>query len=67
MVEVQHDHILVKIDIDAFLQLANDFLTSDSAGNNLLTSFIDDIKKKAQISQITLLINNFKQHLKYLS
>jgi len=65
--EVQHDHILIKIDLDAFLLLANDFLTNDSIGNNQLTTFIEDIKKKAQISQVTLLINSFKQHLKSVS
>jgi hypothetical protein len=63
--EVQHDHIIVKLESDTFIEYVNDYLSNQSS--NSLIKFIDDIKQKAQVSQITLLISSLKQYLKYLS
>jgi hypothetical protein len=61
--EVQHDHIIVKIEIEAFIEHINDYLSNQS--NNSLIAFIDEIKQKSQVTQITLLIPSLKQYLKY--
>lgn len=65
--EVQHDHILVRLETDQFLEYVNDFLNSESTTTNALVSFVQNIKDKAQVTQITLLIQNFKQFLKSVS
>ena len=61
---MQHDHILVRLETDQFLEYVNDFLNSESTTTNALVSFVQNIKDKAQVTQITLLIQNFKQFLK---
>ena len=62
--EVQHDHILIKIENDCFLQHLSDYIGNSNTKNNSLSQFIHEIKHKAQVSQVTLLIQNFKQFLK---
>lgn len=62
--EVQHDHIIVKVEIDTFVEYVNDYLLNQCS--NSLIAFIDEIKEKAQVTQITLLIPSLKQYLKYL-
>ena len=64
LIEVQHDHILVRLDLDVFLEYVGDFVTSESPNSNALTSFVRSVKVKAQVNQVTLLVQNFKQHLR---
>ncbi len=53
--QVQHDHILIKLDKDAFI---------NHVSSNDLLDYLAGVKVKAQVSQVTLLIQNFKQYLK---
>ena len=59
LIEVQHDHILVKLDFDTFAAAA-----SESARS--LIELVSGIKEKAQVTHVTLLILNLKQSIKYV-
>lgn len=60
--ETQHDHILVRIDWEFFLDAATDFVASPDA--NSLLKFLDTIKSSSQCTQVTLLVFEFKKNLK---
>jgi hypothetical protein len=62
--EVQHDHIIVKIEIDSFLEHVQDYLADSGNKYNKLAKLIAEIKQKAQVTQVTLLLPGFKQFLK---
>ncbi len=53
--QVQHDHILIRLDKDAFI---------NHISAHTLPQYLATIKHKAQVAQVTLLIHNFKQYLK---
>lgn len=60
--ETQHDHILVKIDLDKFLELVTQFSLNEPSID--LINFISGIKKSAQVTQVSLLIPGFKAYFK---
>jgi hypothetical protein len=66
--EMQHDHILVKVELDKFVEFVNDFssLTNSSCdkSNSNLINFVKNVKKNAQVTQITFLVPGFKQYFK---
>jgi hypothetical protein len=63
---VQHDHILVKLESETFIEYLTDFNSSLSPETSNLCQYIKKIKNEAQITQITFLIPSFKSILKYL-
>ena len=63
--EVQHDHILVKIECEQFVDYASEHLSCEDRSNSNLIRYVNNIKTSAQISQITFLIPGFKQYFKY--
>ena len=62
--EVQHDHILVKLETEAFLDYLTDFNSNQSPAASNLCRYIGKVKTDAKITQITFLIPNFKSVLK---
>lgn len=62
--ETQHNHILVKMETDVFVDHVAEFLTASDKSNNSLSVFLSDVKSKSQVDSVTLLINQFKQHYK---
>ena len=64
--EEQHDHILVKLDIEQLTEYLNDFNSASDSKNNSFYHYITQIKRNAQVTHITLLVQNFKSFLKYL-
>ena len=64
--EVQHDHILVKLELTAFVELVAAHLAEPSNKHNPLRQFIARIKQRAQVTQLTLLVPDFKSYYKYI-
>ena len=65
--ETQHDHILVKVECDKFVEYVNEFgssSSSDDKANSELINYVKSIKRNAQVSQITFLVPGFKQYFK---
>ena len=63
--EVQHDHILVKIEIENIIEYITDFHLNSNPENSNISSCIKSVKNDAQVSQITFLILNLKALIKY--
>lgn len=62
--EIQHDHALVRVDWEFFLDGVADYL----AGNGqILIDFLDNVKRSAQVTNVTLLMHNFKQNMKWVT
>lgn len=62
--ETQHNHILVKMETDAFVDHVAEFMNLEKRHSNSLTVFLAEIKKKAQVDSVTFLVNQFKQYYK---
>lgn len=60
--ETQHDHILVKLDLDNFIDHLHSFYSSSTS--NSLLDLVQNVKKNAQVTQVTLLVPGFKQFFK---
>lgn len=57
---MQHDHILIRMDLDKFCAHVDDYCDGSSA----LFDFIGQVKARAQVTKCTLLIQGFKQLVK---
>ena len=64
--EVQHDHILVKVEWEQFVEYAGEHLQCADRNNSGLVKYVNSIKAKAQVGEITFLIPGFKQFFKYI-
>lgn len=66
--QVQHDHILVKIETDTFINYLNEFkLNYDNLteyNQNELIKYVKECKLKAQVNHISFIIPNFNQFIK---
>jgi len=74
--ESQHDHILVKVECDAFVDYVSEFCGDDedengSGGggdtmrsNSELVKYVRSVKRNAQVTQVTMLVPGFKQFFK---
>ena len=67
--ETQHDHILVKVECDKFVEYVNEFGCCGNGGVNdktmsELIKHVKSIKKNAQETQVTFLVPGFKQYFK---
>jgi hypothetical protein len=77
--ESQHDHILVKVECDAFVEYVSEFCGDDedengSGGggcggdtmrlNSELVKYVRSVKRNAQVTQVTMLVPGFKQFFK---
>ena len=62
--EVQHNHILVKFEIEKFTELLADFHSNPDNASNRLLDLINEVKMKAKVTEVTLLVHNFKSFMK---
>ena len=62
--ETQHDHIVVKLELDSFTKYLLEFNQVDDKSDSSLAKLVQSIKKKAQVTQVTLLVPGLKAYLK---
>jgi hypothetical protein len=66
--QVQHDHIIVKMEADTLINYLNEFkLNYDNLteyNQNELVKYVRECKLKAQVNYISFIIHNFNQFIK---